>query len=137
MLQLCSASQHVGRMAAEDYGALTAQGREAVLHTLALHGMPDIADNLQHEHVIDPPAWERAHGLLHGAAFGLSHGLDQLALFRPPLADPQVAIWQLGACPAVQLTAIRSCSSSSPSADCRLLACILWGHPHGRAMAYP
>ena len=82
----------MGCMVAEDYGALAAQGRKAVLHTLALHGMPDIANNLQREVVIDPPAWKKTHGLQHGAAFGMSHGLDQLALFRPPLADPQVAI---------------------------------------------
>lgn len=92
-LQLYYFSHWVGGMLAEDYGALVAQGREAVLRTLALHGMTDIANNLQHELVIDPPAWERAHGLRHGAAFGMSHGLDQLALFRPPLADPQVATW--------------------------------------------
>ncbi len=27
---------------------------------------------------------------MHGAAFGLSHGLNQLALFRPALQDPVI-----------------------------------------------
>ena len=26
----------------------------------------------------------------HGAAFGMDHGLDQLALFRPPLKDAKI-----------------------------------------------
>jgi len=28
------------------------------------------------------------YGLAHGAAFGLSHGLDQLAILRPAAAEP-------------------------------------------------
>ncbi len=31
------------------------------------------------------------YGLRHGAAFGLAHGLGQLAALRPPNRDPRVA----------------------------------------------
>ena len=34
----------------------------------------------------------RRYSLQHGSAFGLSHGLDQLALMRPPLKDPKVGM---------------------------------------------
>ncbi len=40
--------------------------------------------------VIAPPEWRRRYGVEHGAAFGLSHGLDQLAVFRPSIRDSSV-----------------------------------------------
>lgn len=36
------------------------------------------------ERVVTPTDWERRYNLKHGAVFGLSHGLLQLACFRPP-----------------------------------------------------
>ena len=42
---------------------------------------------IEHEVIISPPEWEEKYGLRYGAAFGLSHGLDQLSLFRPGNKD--------------------------------------------------
>lgn len=39
-----------------------------------------------------PPTPLRRYGLAHGAAFGLSHGLNQLSVFRPANADKQVRV---------------------------------------------
>jgi phytoene desaturase (3,4-didehydrolycopene-forming) len=42
----------------------------------------------QQETVREPAQWRQLHGLEHGAAFGMSHGLTQLALLRPGAVDP-------------------------------------------------
>jgi phytoene dehydrogenase-like protein len=34
--------------------------------------------------------WQRRYGVEHGAAFGLSHGLNQLSVFRPSIRDGAV-----------------------------------------------
>lgn len=34
--------------------------------------------------------WRARYGLEHGAAFGLSHGLGQLSVFRPSIRDDKV-----------------------------------------------
>merc|ERR1740121_2217663 len=36
------------------------------------------------ERVVTPAEWARRYSLMHGSVFGLSHGLAQLACFRPP-----------------------------------------------------
>jgi phytoene desaturase (3,4-didehydrolycopene-forming) len=41
------------------------------------------------EVVREPAEWREMYSLEHGAAFGLSHGLNQLALFRPGCVDPE------------------------------------------------
>ena len=51
--------------------------------------------------VITPPEWRQRYGVEHGAAFGLSHGLDQLAVFRPSIRDPAVRGSVLSCAPAV------------------------------------
>jgi phytoene desaturase (3,4-didehydrolycopene-forming) len=42
------------------------------------------------EVVIAPPQWAARYGLAAGAAFGLSHGLNQLSLLRPGPEDPKL-----------------------------------------------
>ena len=39
---------------------------------------------VQHEFVYDPLTWQNKYNLKNGSVFGLSHGLLQLACFRPP-----------------------------------------------------
>jgi phytoene dehydrogenase-like protein len=39
---------------------------------------------VQHEFVYDPQTWANKYNLKNGSVFGLSHGLLQLACFRPP-----------------------------------------------------
>jgi len=62
-----------------------------VLKALVDSGIGDIRSSIVEEFVIDPLEWERRYALTHGAVFGMSHGLDQLALMRPPLESPDVA----------------------------------------------
>jgi len=64
--------------------------RDAVLRRLqAIPGMPsDISRHIIHEHYRDPVVWRELFALDRGAAFGLSHPLSQLAIFRPPIRHP-------------------------------------------------
>ena len=56
--------------------------RTAVLRRLeALCG--PVEKHIRYERVVPPHEWRSRFGLRRGAVFGLSHGLDQLALFRP------------------------------------------------------
>lgn len=71
-----------------DYAELVSAGRQLVLDTLAAAEV-----NLQQHHITaevvrEPLQWRDQYGLEHGAAFGLSHGLTQLALLRPGCVDP-------------------------------------------------
>lgn len=65
-------------------------GREAVLKALVDSGIGNIRGSIVEETVIDPFEWQRRYGLTHGAVFGLSHGLNQLAVMRPALQDESV-----------------------------------------------
>lgn len=74
----------------EDYKALVDAGREAVLRTLDARGFGVVRHHIVHEEVVEPKGWKDRYGLTHGAAFGLAHGLDQLAALRPPVKDERV-----------------------------------------------
>ena len=63
---------------------MVAAGRAAVLRRFAADGHGDLAPLIAHETVITPPEWRERYNIAHGAVFGLSHGLTQLACFRPP-----------------------------------------------------
>lgn len=65
-------------------------GRQAILQTLQSAGVGDLKPHIVHESIIDPAEWGTRYGLEHGAAFGMDHGLDQLAVFRPAVKDAQV-----------------------------------------------
>lgn len=73
-----------------DYTELIQIGKERVLRTLRDAGIGDVAPCIQHEMVLSPPDWKERYGLMHGAAFGLSHSLDQLSLFRPGIKEKKV-----------------------------------------------
>lgn len=66
-----------------DYGALVDAGRERVLASMQAAGVDVAWSDIVEERVTQPAQWADAYGLQHGAAFGLAHGLDQLALLRP------------------------------------------------------
>ncbi|KXZ53377.1 hypothetical protein GPECTOR_7g1273 [Gonium pectorale] len=72
-----SASSSGGSGGEVDYRSLVAAGREAALRSFAEAGMPDLKRHIVDELVIDPVEWRERYGLAHGAAFGLSHGLNQ------------------------------------------------------------
>jgi phytoene desaturase (3,4-didehydrolycopene-forming) len=88
LLPVANMQQRGGGRGADDYAALVAAGRAAVLRTLRDAGAGDVEPHILHEVVIDPPQWQRRYGLVHGAAFGLAHGLNQLSLLRPGPEDP-------------------------------------------------
>jgi len=73
-----------------DYSTLIDAGREKVLESLRVSGVGDIGPFISRELVISPPEWEQRYGMQYGAAFGLSHGLDQLSLFRPANKDAEI-----------------------------------------------
>lgn len=76
-----------GHPGATDYAPLIEEGRRRILRAFKEAGVGDLEGMIEHEVVISPPEWEERYGLRHGAAFGLSHGLDQLSLFRPGNKD--------------------------------------------------
>lgn len=47
----------------------------------------EIREFVEVERVRGPAEWASELGLMHGAAFGPDHGLDQMGPFRPPLHD--------------------------------------------------
>jgi len=60
-------------------------GREAVLRRFKEAGHGDLSESIVHESVTTPTEWREKFNIKHGAVFGLSHGLTQLAAFRPPV----------------------------------------------------
>ncbi|KAK9823667.1 hypothetical protein WJX72_004529 [[Myrmecia] bisecta] len=74
----------------DDYRELVDAGRDATLRTLQQAGIGNLRPHIKHERVISPPEWRQRYALQHGAAFGMAHGLDQLAVFRPPNKDSKV-----------------------------------------------
>jgi phytoene desaturase (3,4-didehydrolycopene-forming) len=74
------------------YDDLIQVGRVSVLRYLEkATGITNFESLIVHEKIIDPPQWRDMYGLTHGAAFGLSHGLNQLSIFRPPIKDAMVS----------------------------------------------
>lgn len=80
----------VARCIAGSYEELVGAGRRAILQSLQRGGVGDLGPHILHESVIDPPEWRARYGLEHGAAFGMDHGLDQLAVFRPAVKDARI-----------------------------------------------
>jgi phytoene desaturase (3,4-didehydrolycopene-forming) len=59
--------------------------REAIFRRFKEAGHGDLAAHVEHESVTTPSEWKQKFNIKHGAVFGLSHGLTQLAAFRPPV----------------------------------------------------
>ena len=82
--EAAAAAKRTGRPL-PDPDAMVAAGRAAVLRRLAAAGVgEDIGSRVAAEFVITPAEWRQRYNIKHGAVFGLSHGLLQLACFRPP-----------------------------------------------------
>ena len=79
-----------GATGIEDYAELVAAGRQRVFDCFSAAGVGDIEGMIHHEFVITPPQWEERYGVQFGAAFGLSHGLNQLSIFRPQNRDEMI-----------------------------------------------
>ena len=64
--------------------------RTTVFRRLEASAGAAIEPHVIHERVIDPREWRDGLGLRRGSVFGLAHGLDQLALFRPSRKSSRV-----------------------------------------------
>ena len=67
-----------------DPAVMVAAAKAAVLRRLSADGHGDVGSLIVSETVIAPAEWRDRYNIAHGAVFGLSHGLLQLACFRPP-----------------------------------------------------
>lgn len=85
LLPVANIQQRTGNA---DYASLVAAGRQLVLETISSAGVDLQPQHIVKEVVREPAEWAGAYALEHGAAFGMSHGLTQLALFRPGCVDP-------------------------------------------------
>jgi phytoene desaturase len=92
----------VGRLnerVAQDWDALRARARKAVLDRLRKIGIEGIDDHLKFEVHYGPHDWQRLYNLTHGAAFGLGHNFTQVGYLRPQNRHPRYKnLYFVGAC---------------------------------------
>jgi phytoene desaturase len=74
---------HLNDSAGQDWAALKAQARGAVLGRLAQLGMADLQRHLKFEVSYTPRNWLNVYNLAKGAAFSLSHDFWQVGYLRP------------------------------------------------------
>lgn len=75
---------HLEKDLAQDWDALQARARAAVIHRLAANmGMSDLERHLKFEVSYTPRDWSGIYNLEKGAAFGLSHNFMQVGYLRP------------------------------------------------------
>lgn len=73
---------HINEQRPQDWAALRARARTAVLEKLAGLGLRDLEGRIVTEAEIGPPEYQ-AMNLVKGSAFGLSHNFMQVGYFRP------------------------------------------------------
>ncbi len=73
----------------QDWPALQALARKAVLQRLARIGLPDIERRIAYEAAYGPDDYARDLNLAKGAAFGLSHNFLQVGYLRPHNRHPR------------------------------------------------
>jgi phytoene desaturase len=74
---------HLSRDSNQDWDALKARARRAVLARLAGLGVHDLEAHLKFEIVFTPVDWQHRFNLVRGATHGLAHTLLQMGYFRP------------------------------------------------------
>jgi phytoene desaturase len=75
---------HLDNGTTQDWDALQAHARSAVIHRLAAStGIVDLEQHLKCEVSYTPRDWFRIYNLAKGAAFGLSHNFMQVGYLRP------------------------------------------------------
>jgi phytoene desaturase len=68
----------------QDWDALKAQARSAVLRRLAEIGVHDLEEHIKFESCFTPHTWKSKYNIVDGAAFGsISHGFTQVGYLRP------------------------------------------------------
>ena len=74
---------HLTDQTEQDWEALRAQARSAVLRRLAQAGVTDLEQHIKFEVSYTPENWMNLYNLAKGAAFGLSHNFTQVGYLRP------------------------------------------------------
>ncbi len=74
---------HIDDQASQDWTALTAQARSAVIKRLEKLGITDLEQHLKFEVTYTPREWLNIYNLAKGSAFGLSHNFWQVGYMRP------------------------------------------------------
>jgi len=80
---------HLDAQRPQDWAALRARAKEAVLQRLALIGLPDVERRIAFEATYGPEDYARDLNLAKGAAFGLSHNFLQVGYLRPHNRHPR------------------------------------------------
>mgnify|MGYP003305619200 CR=1 FL=1 len=70
----------------EKYPDMVRKGKESILKSLEASGVK-LGQHIVAEKIITPDELGAKYALKYGAAFGLSHNLNQLSLFRPGNKD--------------------------------------------------
>ena len=90
---------HMDEAVAQDWDALRARARQAVLNRLRQIGVDEIDQHLKFEVHYGPRDWQRLFNLTHGAAFGLGHNFTQVGYLRPQNRHPRYRnLYFVGAC---------------------------------------
>jgi phytoene desaturase len=74
---------HIDDASAQDFAAMTARARSAVLKRLGQMGVIDLEQHIKFEVSYTPRDWSSRYNLAKGAAFGLSHNFMQVGYLRP------------------------------------------------------
>jgi phytoene desaturase len=80
---------HLHQAAEQDWEALKAQARAAVLRSLAKVSVTDVEEHLKFEVSYTAQDWLRMYNLAKGAAFSLSHDFFQVGYLRPQNRHPR------------------------------------------------
>ena len=74
---------HLAEDKPQDWSALKAKARSAVLTRLKVIGVNDLEQHIKFEVCYTPKNWQALYNLDKGAAFGLSHNFWQVGFLRP------------------------------------------------------
>jgi phytoene dehydrogenase-like protein len=74
---------HLDESRPQDWEALKAKARSAVLDHLKKIGAADLDQHIKFEISYTPQTWQTLYNLERGAAFGLSHNFTQVGYLRP------------------------------------------------------
>jgi phytoene desaturase len=80
---------HLDEENIQDWVALRAQARKAVLRRLASLGIHDLDAHIKFEVNYTPLSWRKRYNLVKGSTHGLCHNLTQLGYLRPGNRHPQ------------------------------------------------
>lgn len=76
-------SGHIDERHPQDWNAIRARTRDAILRRLEAFGLDDVEGHIRVEQSRTPVDWERDYNLVKGSTHGLSHEMTQMAYLRP------------------------------------------------------